>query len=64
MKNFLLIFLAIALTGCANSGWLTTNSNKKGYKNYDPCIRCGEKWDQIPNRVGEAQLRRAEGETW
>lgn len=35
-----------------------------GYKHYDPCIRCGEKWTQLPNWENEAIIRRARGEQW
>lgn len=64
MRTFTLFILVSVIAGCANTEWLDKNSIKRGYKDYDPCIRCGEKWDQIPNQVGEALRRRERGEQW
>ena len=57
------IILALLLSGCANSQWLL-HSERHGYKPEDPCIRCGEKWQQIPNEPFGAQKRYARGERW
>lgn len=54
--KYLILVLAVAVAGCANPRY--------GYKSYDPCIKCGEKWDQFPNEPFEAQKRRARGEVW
>jgi hypothetical protein len=63
MKITVLAIFVSVLSGCANMEWVTTSS-RYGYKPYDPCIRCGEKWDQLPNEPFEAQRRKARGETW
>ena len=61
MRNFLVITL-LFLTGCANTeAW---NKTKLGYRPEDPCIRCGEKWDQIPPQEFDAQVKRANGVQW
>ena len=53
MKKLLLIAATLAVTGCASSPYPNTvsnewlklpNPNTYGYKDYDPCIRCGEGW--------------------
>lgn len=62
----LLILSAVLLSGCASLD-IDTMAIKKaayGYKHYDPCIRCGEKWTQLPNWENEAIIRRARGEQW
>lgn len=45
----------LLLSGCMT----LPGSARYGYKSYDPCIKCGEKWDQFPNERFEAQKRRA-----
>ena len=59
----ILIITVVLLTGCSSVDWLG-NSKRAGYKDYDPCIKCGEKWEQIPNERFEAQKRYAKGERW
>jgi uncharacterized protein YceK len=66
MRKISAVLVVLLLSGCASTGsteWLT-KSSRAGYKDYDPCIRCGEKWDQIPNEPFEAQKRWARGERW
>lgn len=60
----ILLVAVILLTGCANTEWLLGNSPRYGYKDYDPCIKCGEKWEQIPPPVHNAQKLRAQGVQW
>lgn len=45
MKKLILLSLVLVQTGCA----ILMPNARQGYKSYDPCIRCGEKWDQYPN---------------
>ena len=52
---------AVLLSGCSA---IMLVDPRAGYKSYDPCIRCGEKWDQFPNERYEAQKKRARGEVW
>ncbi len=55
MRSFLAILATIAVTGCANTeAWKF--ENRYGYRPEDPCIRCGEKWDQIQRHPFEAQF--------
>jgi hypothetical protein len=42
VKAFL-ILAVLALQGCAYMQ--VPNQSRYGYKSYDPCIRCGEKWN-------------------
>ena len=62
----LLALLALVLvTGCSAMGDAYTYKKQAlGYKHYDPCIRCGEKFTQFPNWENEAVIRRSRGETW
>ena len=62
MRNFLAIITVILLTGCANL--IQWDQTKIGYRPEDPCIRCGEKWDQIPPQEFDAQIKRANGVQW
>ena len=52
MKS-LLALCVLVLSGCASSPYPTTSDRsafllkdpqRHGYKDYDPCIRCGESW--------------------
>jgi len=61
MKVILVLVTAALLSGCSA---VMLVDPRAGYKPYDPCIRCGEKWDQFPNERYEAQKRRARGEVW
>lgn len=60
----ILLVAVILLTGCANTEWLLGNSPRYGYKDYDPCIKCGEKWEQIPPPAHNAQILRNQGVQW
>ena len=68
MRTLLLATLVLSLSGCAAIDSIDMMAIKKasyGYKHYDPCIRCGEKWgQQIPNWEHEAVIRRSRGEQW
>jgi hypothetical protein len=59
----ILLVAVLLMSGCANTDFLGNNV-RSGYKDYDPCIKCGEKWQQIPNRRFDAQIRYAQGERW
>ena len=59
----LLIIAVLLLSGCANTEWLGKTA-RSGYKDYDPCFKCGEKWEQIPPQRHDAQIRFARGERW
>jgi hypothetical protein len=64
LKQLLVIILLPVVTGCANTEWLVGNSCNYGYRPEDPKIRCGEKWDQIPNEEFAAQKKAARGIVW
>ncbi len=59
----ILIIAVLLLTGCANTEWLGKTA-RSGYEPYDPCFKCGEKWEQIPAQRFDAQIRYARGERW
>jgi uncharacterized protein YceK len=60
----ILLIAVVLLSGCAsNIEWLGQNQ-RAGYKSYDPCIKCGEKWTQIPPQSGDAVIRYNRGERW
>lgn len=61
--KLVLLILTAMLGGCANTEWLHSDQ-RYGYKPWDLCVRCGEKIMLIPNHPFEAQIRRANGETW
>lgn len=63
MKSASILVVLALLSGCANMDWVK-HDKRKGYEDYDPCIRCGEKWYQLPNPPFDAQLRRERGEHW
>lgn len=58
--KYLILVAVLTTSGCS----VLLGDPRYGYKSYDPCIKCGEKWDQFPNEPFEAQKRRARGETW
>lgn len=43
MKFAALIVAISVLSGCVS------NPHTYGYKDYDPCVRCGEGWIFLPN---------------
>jgi hypothetical protein len=55
MRPILLVVALSFLGGCANTEWMGTKA-QYGYRPEDPCIRCGEKWDQIQRHPFEAQF--------
>jgi hypothetical protein len=59
----LLIIAVLLISGCANTEWLG-KTTRSGYMDYDPCFKCGEKWEQIPPQRFDAQIRYARGERW
>lgn len=46
MKTAILSLTLIMLTGCTS---VFQDPNTVGYRDYDPCIRCGEGWIFLPN---------------
>jgi hypothetical protein len=59
----ILIIAVLLISGCANTEWLG-KTTRSGYMDYDPCFKCGEKWEQIPPQRFDAQIRYARGERW
>ena len=43
----LIVLALVTLTGCST----LDNHSRVGYRDYDPCIRCGEGWTFLPNEV-------------
>lgn len=78
MRIISVLALVVLVTGCSSMTSVPhTNSTgnqqtvalavKKfsyGYRPHDPCIRCGEKWQQLPNWDNEAIVRRSQGQEW
>ena len=60
----ILVILAVLMTGCSSTKDWLLYSERRGYAHDDPCVRCGEKWLQVPNERFEAQKRYARGERW
>ena len=61
--RFIVLAVVLAVTGCASDVPLFRPYANQ-YRPYDPCIKCGERWQQIPNFENEAQIRWARGERW
>ena len=61
MKLTILAVLAVTLSGCASTQFKTQHY---GYRPGDPCIKCGEKFQRIPNFENEATIRWSRGERW
>jgi hypothetical protein len=57
--RFFILAIVLALTGC---GSIRPYANQ--YRSYDPCIKCGERFYQIPNFENEALIRARRGEVW
>lgn len=53
--KLVLIAGVILLTGCSS---ILQEPNEVGYRDYDPCIRCGEGWIFLPNPSHSEQLQR------
>jgi uncharacterized protein YceK len=64
MRVILLSVVALLSTGCATVDTLTVKKYYYGYRHYDPCIQCGERWTQLPNWQHEAIIRQSRGEQW
>lgn len=46
-----IIIASLTVTGCSSLGDVVTGTHTTtGYRHYDPCIRCGESWQRVPNR--------------
>ena len=56
LRNLSLIIAVTAITGCSSLPETVTGSgnNYSGYTSYDPCIRCGESWQKLPNQYMNA----------
>lgn len=52
-----IVILALSLTACGTVDPMAVKKYQMGYKSYDPCIRCGEQWEQLPNWRHEAIIR-------
>jgi outer membrane biogenesis lipoprotein LolB len=55
MRSILLLVAVAVLSGCSTTDWIKPQ-NRYGYRAEDPCIRCGEKWDQVHRHPFEAQF--------
>ena len=60
MKILVLLLGILTLTGCGSTGkpdWLNlSNPYTYGYRDYDPCIKCGEGWTFIhPSNASRSQ---------
>lgn len=64
MLKLATLLAVLALTGCASVDTMQIKKLHYGYKSYDPCIRCGEKFQQLPNWQNEAIIRSQRGEQW
>jgi hypothetical protein len=47
-QTVMLLILAFVASGCMATA-------PYGYRDYDPCISCGENWSFYPNETGGAQ---------
>lgn len=45
---FTVLLSAVLLSGCMSTA-------PSGYRDYDPCIACGDVWKFYPNETGGAQ---------
>jgi hypothetical protein len=59
MAILLFIIVVVMLGGCA-----PFQPYPNQYRAGDPCIKCGERFEQIPNFEYEAIVRKQRGETW
>jgi len=48
MRAIFVLIAVFALTGCMATA-------PYGYRDYDPCIACGDSWKFYPNEPGGAQ---------
>lgn len=56
MRSILVVLALCTLAGCANTSDTMKFQNRYGYRAEDPCIRCGEKWDQVQRHPFQAQF--------
>jgi uncharacterized protein YcfL len=78
MRVIIVLASLLLVAGCSSTGSVrhTDSTGRQqdivvtakkfyyGYRPQDPCIRCGEKWQQLPNWDNEAIVRRSRGEQW
>jgi len=52
----LLVTATVVTTGCSSlpETITGTNSHYPGHTSYDPCTRCGESWQKLPNQYMNA----------
>ena len=60
--RYLLAIVMLLLTGCSTFNQIATTC--PGLRPYDPQLCRGESFEQIPNFVNEAIIRRQRGEYW
>jgi hypothetical protein len=51
-----LLIAVTAVTGCSSLPETITGTGNHypGYTSYDPCVRCGESWQKLPNQYMNA----------
>jgi len=51
-----LLLSVTAVTGCSSLPETITGTGNHypGYTSYDPCVRCGESWQKLPNQYMNA----------
>ena len=56
LRNVSVLVAITAVTGCTSLPETITGTGNQhvGYKPYDPCIRCGESWQVLPNEYMNA----------
>jgi hypothetical protein len=56
LLNVSLLLSITAVTGCSSLPETITGSSNHypGYTSYDPCTRCGESWQKLPNQYMNA----------
>lgn len=59
MRKLIILAICLVISGCSTIDTISIKKWSMGYRSYDPCIRCGEKWQQLPNWENEAIIRNA-----
>ena len=56
LRNVTVLIAITAVTGCTSLPEAITGTGNQypGYTSYDPCIRCGESWQKLPNQYMNA----------
>ena len=56
LRNVSLLIVVTAVTGCSSLPETITGSGTHypGHTSYDPCTRCGESWQKLPNQYMNA----------